>query len=306
MSLSAIIKRQIDFNFRVDLGYNAFMCRIFGFRSILQSGVHRSLIDSDNAIIQQSDRHPDGWGVAYYNMGSPHLVKNENQARKCKIFEKVSGVVASNTVITHIRKSTVGSIGPLNTHPFQFGHWVFAHNGNVKNFTEDCNQLMQHIDPDLRSYILGETDSEALFYLLLSLLRKRDSLECPHEGFDFADVLQEFVDIFKSLYGNVTESKGDYDQNYLTFLVSDGKMMYAFNGGQPLFFSTHKTKCPERDSCSYFTGVCENKARAQDKIHHLLISSEIIQNENVWNSLPFGEFVGVDSGFILHKGKVKL
>ncbi|MEM7647401.1 MAG: hypothetical protein AAF203_10860, partial [Pseudomonadota bacterium] len=63
--------------------YNANMCRIFGFRSILQSGVHRSLIDSENAIIQQSDRHPDGWGVAYYHMGSPHLVKNENQAREC-------------------------------------------------------------------------------------------------------------------------------------------------------------------------------------------------------------------------------
>ena len=63
------------------------MCRIFGFRSVLQSGVHQSLIDADNAIIQQSQRHPDGWGVAYYKMGSPHVIKIESQAKECKIFE---------------------------------------------------------------------------------------------------------------------------------------------------------------------------------------------------------------------------
>ena len=31
------------------------MCRIFGFRSVMQSHVHRSLVSADNALIQQSD-----------------------------------------------------------------------------------------------------------------------------------------------------------------------------------------------------------------------------------------------------------
>ncbi|MEM7647139.1 MAG: class II glutamine amidotransferase, partial [Pseudomonadota bacterium] len=138
--------------------------------------MHKSLIDADNAIIQQSDRHPDGWGVAYYHMGSPHLVKVDSQAKECKIFEKVSGVVSSNTLVTHIRKSTIGSVGPLNTHPFQFGPWVFAHNGNIKNFAAHKPKLREKVDTHLRPFILGETDSEHLFFILLSLMKQKQLL----------------------------------------------------------------------------------------------------------------------------------
>lgn len=83
-------------------------------------------------------------------------------------------------------------------------------------------------------------------------------------------------------------------------------MMYAFNGGQPLFFSTHKTKCSERDSCAFLDKVCESSAKANDKIHHLLISSEVIKNENVWTPLPFSQFVGVDRDFLLQQGQVSI
>ena len=38
------------------------MCRLFGFRSVIQSQVHRSLVDADNALGQQSVRHQDGCG----------------------------------------------------------------------------------------------------------------------------------------------------------------------------------------------------------------------------------------------------
>ena len=282
------------------------MCRIFGFRSILQSGVHRSLIDSDNAIIQQSDRHPDGWGVAYYNMGSPHLVKIDSQARECKIFEKVSGVVSSNTVVTHIRKSTVGAVGPLNTHPFQFGPWVFAHNGNIENFLNIKERLVEEIDPLLRRFILGETDSEHLFYLLLTVLKKHGSLEASEKALNFPLILKEFIGVFKSVVGKLSESKGDYHKNYLTFVLTNGQNMFAFNGGQSLFFSTHKKLCSERQSCSFFHPLCEKKAQDGDKVHHLLVSSEKIKTENEWTVLDFGEYVGVDSKFSLQSGCIAL
>ncbi len=282
------------------------MCRIFGFRSILQSGVHRSLLDADNAIVEQSERHPDGWGVAYFNMGSPHLVKNDSQARECKIFEKVSGVVSSNTVITHIRKSTVGPVGPLNTHPFQFGPWVFAHNGNVENFEKCREALLQKIDPDLRKFILGETDSEHLFYLLLTIIKSKGLLQEKEAVFSPKEIFQAFIDQATEVIGPLRESKGDYDKNYLTFILTNGSLMYAVQGGQPLFFSTHKKRCSERDSCSFYHSLCEKKAQMGDQVHHLLISSEVIKNENIWTSLPFGACVGVDRHFNLSEIKLKV
>jgi glutamine amidotransferase len=283
------------------------MCRIFGFRSVLQSGVHQSLIDADNAIIQQSQRHPDGWGVAYYKMGSPHVIKLENQAHECKIFQKVSGVVSSNTVVTHIRKSTVGNVGALNTHPFQYGPWVFVHNGNVENFSQHRKSFIEKVDSELRSFILGDTDSEVLFYLFLSLLKKRGCLEMNgHSIKAFPEILKEMVEVFQEVAGPLKNSQGDYDKNYLTFLVTNGESMLSFHGGQKLYYSTYKTKCSESKTCAFYNPICEKSARMGEKVHHLLVSSEVIKNENEWSVMDFGDYVGVDAGMNFFKGSIDL
>ena len=123
------------------------MCRIFGFRSVLQSQVHRSLMSADNALAVQSENHPDGWGVAYYVAGAPHLIKSAGTALGDKLFHRVSGVVTSQTVLAHIRKATQGEITPLNCHPFQYGRWVMCHNGDVPGFERSKEALKAEISP---------------------------------------------------------------------------------------------------------------------------------------------------------------
>ncbi len=139
------------------------MCRIFGFRSVMQSQVHRSLVSADNAFMRQSERHPDGWGVAYYVAQAPHVVKGASAAFGDQLFKHVSGIVTSETVLAHLRKATQGELSTINTHPFQYGHWVFAHNGNIAGFAEIRDVLLAKIPPVLRRFILGTTDSEVLF-----------------------------------------------------------------------------------------------------------------------------------------------
>ena len=258
-------------------------------------------MDSDNSILHQSEDHPDGWGVAYYKMGTPHLIKLDSQAKKCEIFAKVSGLVTSDTVVAHIRKSTVGSVGPLNTHPFQFGPWVFAHNGNTENFQDAKPRFLEHTNPELKSFILGETDSEHLFFLLLSLMKKRGSLDHPISFFDPQSLLKEFIELFKKLAGPLTLSKGDDNKNYISFVLTNGKSLLAYHGGMRLLFSTHKKKCSERDTCDYFQPLCEKRASNGDKVQHFLVSSEIITNENIWTNLEFGEMAFVDESFIFHQ-----
>ena len=118
------------------------MCRLFGFRSVIQSQVHRSLVQADNALGQLSTDHPDGWGVAYYVDGAPHVTRSPSAAIDDHIFHRVSGVVASETVIAHVRKATVGGLNVLNCHPFQYGRWVFAHNGEIKKFDDSREALV--------------------------------------------------------------------------------------------------------------------------------------------------------------------
>ncbi|MFW5921639.1 MAG: class II glutamine amidotransferase, partial [Polyangiales bacterium] len=117
------------------------MCRLLGFRSVIPSQVHRSLVDADNALGNQSNEHPDGWGVAFYVDGAPHITRSPTRALGDQLFHRVSGVVSSETVLAHVRRATVGEVSVLNCHPFQHGKWVFAHNGEIKHFERHRDAL---------------------------------------------------------------------------------------------------------------------------------------------------------------------
>ena len=152
------------------------MCRLFGFRSVIPSQVHRSLLQADNALGLQSVKHPDGWGVAHYIDGSPHVIRSSMTAISDTLFHRVSGVVASETVLAHVRKATQGEKSVLNCHPFQYGRWIFAHNGDIPEFSQYRDEILQLINPHLRRFVLGDTDSEVIFHLFLSELNRHGPL----------------------------------------------------------------------------------------------------------------------------------
>lgn len=279
------------------------MCRLFGFRSVINSQVHSSLVHADNALSSQSIRHPDGWGVAYYQEDTPHLIKSTDRAIDDHIFHKVSGVVSSHTVVAHIRKATHGSLNILNSHPFQYGNWVFAHNGNLKNFDDYREKLLKYIDPKVKKFILGTTDSEILFYILLTLIKKKQPLSKTDIDLSLLkEVTEELCSIVCKysgpLYGGADNNP---KENHITYLLTSGKVMVGFNGGQSLNFSTFKERCSERDTCSHFSTICESEAKSNDKVNHLIFSSENLQGENIWKSIKKGELIGVDSNMVLSK-----
>ena len=261
------------------------MCRIFGFRSVLDSQVHRSLVSAENALAVQSERHPDGWGVAYYVSGSPHLVRSAGTALTDTLFRRVSGIVTSQTVLAHIRKATQGEISPVNCHPFQFGRWILAHNGDVAAFPDLRPALLDLIAPKLRRFLLGDTDSEVVFHLFLTHLSRRTDLD--RRGTRVEDV----VDSLRATVADVRSLAGD-SPALLTLVVTDGELLVAHQGGRELHFSTHKHRCAERDTCPFFATSCESPANGY--VNHLIVSSEPLHGENVWTPLHPGELVSVD------------
>ena len=270
------------------------MCRLFGFRSVIKSKVHRSLISADNALMNQGEDHPDGWGVAYWIAGAPNIVRSLSSAMDDKLFQKVSGLVASETVVAHLRKATSGSLSVLNTHPFQYGKWVFAHNGNIKDLSKHRKHLLAMVSPELQRFVLGETDSELIFYALLTELAKATDI---HSDVDFEVLAQSIrvtVNKFEAIVGPCfKDDLGPASETYLTFLISNGDTMAAFQGGKHLYYSTYKTKCAERDVCPSFSEECES-ASDSGNIKHLLFSSEPLSGENVWNAIEYGRIVGSD------------
>jgi glutamine amidotransferase len=299
-------RRGRGLDFLGEVGYILLMCRIFGFRSVLSSRVHKSLLDADNALIQQSGEQPHGWGVAYYVAGAPHIVKSTEAALEDQLFTKVSGVVTSQTVLAHLRKATHGSVSILNTHPFQYGAWSFIHNGNIEDFASHRKELLARVSPNLRHFILGETDSELIFLLILTQLDKKIPL---HEGVCSSKALKEAilesVDLICKLTGPIHKDSGGPDsKTNLTFVITDGSTMMGFHGGKDLYYSTHKTKCSEADTCAFYSPECEAPTPS-GRVNHMIFSSEPLLGENVWNPMKPGEIIGVDQNMNLLKEKGK-
>ena len=284
------------------------MCRIFGFRSILLSRVHSSLVSAENALMGQSKRHPDGWGLAYYVSDTPHLVKSTSSAESDELFKTLSGIVTSQTVLAHIRKATHGKISIINTHPFQYGRWTFAHNGNVKDYNEVKSELMKKLDPSIAAYCLGDSDSETLFFLILSYIKEKVDLHDPYP--DLQKIMQQMnlalIDICQIIGELTVKEAGVPTENYLTFVLTNGPIMIAVNGGMSLYYSTHKNRCPERDTCPSLAPWCENFPTNEGDINHLIFSSEPLQGENVWLKMSPGDMVGVDRSMKIKKLSIQL
>jgi glutamine amidotransferase len=263
------------------------MCRLFGFRSVIPSQVHRSLLAAENALGVQSNDHPDGWGVAFYIDGAPHVTRSPTTALGDSLFHRLSGVVSSETVLAHVRKATQGGKTVFNCHPFQYGRWVFAHNGDIPNFEAKREALLGLVSPKLRRFILGETDSEVLFFLFLSALAEQAPLSEAQDVARVANALRVALQRARDI------SDRDGTRALLTVLTTNGSCLVATQGGKELFVSTYKTRCSDRGTCASLSAACEAPSE-HGPVNHFIVSSEPLQGENVWQPLAQGDVVGVD------------
>jgi len=116
----------------------------------------------------KTDHHADGWGIAFFEGKGLRLFVDQQSAADSPMAEFLRQYpLKSTNIIAHVRKATVGKICLENAHPFTrelWGrHWVFAHNGDLKNY-----------HPRLHSHFLpvGSTDSERAFCWLLQEMAK--------------------------------------------------------------------------------------------------------------------------------------
>ena len=157
--------------------------------------------------------------------------------------------------------------------------------------------LLAEIAPRLRRYVLGETDSELVFFQFLSRLSDYGPL-------DRSPAISDVTRALSATVRRVREICDDGDHRaLLTLIVTDGKCLAATQGGKPLFYSTFKGRCPDRDSCSSLSEQCEAPTRT-GFVNHLIISSERLQGENIWVALEEGDAVAVDHRMQVHYGRL--
>ena len=272
------------------------MCRLFGFRSAVNIGVHHSLVLAENALAQQSESNPDGWGIGFFEGTTPILRRGLSKAIGDGDFTNLARFVRSQAVIAHVRLGTVGGHDLTNTHPFSAGRWVFAHNGTLQGLEHYERLLMDEIDPEFRPLVQGETDSERCFYLFLTQLGLRGvAPESPAPGIVAFDAMRATIGTLCRL-----AQETGAPPPLINFLATDGRSMVANRLGRGLFFSTQKRYCEKMNDCSRWRDgqelPCMHPLRAKE-VNHLLIASETISTEDIWEPLAEGDLIGIDAQF---------
>ncbi len=269
------------------------MCRLFGFKSAVVSRAHRSLVEAENALAQQARHHPDGWGIGYFHGGEAFVLKSQGGAAENDSFRRASERLASHTFVVHVRRATVGGLGPYNVHPFRHGKWLFAHNGTLFGFDRLRERLHARIPAPLRERVLGTTDTETLFFYLLASLQDAGVASCGSGvtcGRRAGDAVQEAVD---ALYRET--SAADVPPPIVNFILTNGTVFLAHRSGRDLHFATQKHRCRDFDTCPA-EKVCMGPTRpvapeGGERVNHLLVASERIGDEDRWEEVPEGHML---------------
>jgi predicted glutamine amidotransferase len=80
---------------------------------------------------------------------------------------------SSTCIMAHVRAASKGTgISHQNCHPFKAGRLMFCHNGRVFEFVRFRRRFKELLSDEAYNSIMGTTDSEVIFALLLTYLAK--------------------------------------------------------------------------------------------------------------------------------------
>ena len=216
-----------------------------------------------------TDDHNDGWGIAFFEgAGVRHFVDHQ-AASVSPVAELIKCTpIKSKNVIAHIRRATQGRVALENCHPFVrelWGrYWVFAHNGDLKNFTPAL---------DGPYHPVGTTDSEWAFCYILQELRNRFGDNLPSLA-ELTVALQELTEMI-SVYGP------------FNMLLSDGSALFAHCSTNLYYivrqYPFTRAKLADEDISIDFSQVTDSTDRAA-----IIVTEPLTIDEN-WIRFKPGE-----------------
>jgi len=272
------------------------MCRLYALRANEPTRVECGLVRSQNNLMLQSEgdaeglTHGHGWGVADYRDHLPMIEKQAWAAYHGEHFAKSAARIYAHTVVAHVRRATIGAPGMENTHPFSFGRFSFAHNGTVPNFAQIRPLILERTDPLHRAEIRGQTDSEHMFYYLLTRWSRGPQtslLETLREGLEQIIAWCVAIDPERRIGLNV--------------VLSDGEQLVGSRLNRTLWFL-------ERDE------IIDCAICGRPHVHHtpktayraVEVASEPLTPDEPWKGVPNGSVYAVDPDYCLHIKPLRL
>lgn len=263
--------------------------------------------------------NPDGFGVAWYTetraqfdrytIGPrPALYRTVAPPVTDRTFLTLCANTSAKCIMAHIRAASRPPVVPTNNHPFVFGRHSFMHNGTVTFFPQIRKKLVEQIDVALLQSIGGNTDSEHVAALYLTILGAGgDNSEVSFPLNEMRDALLKTIHVVINAQREIL-SDDDFkaSANGLNLCATDGEQLVATR------FRNHPTEQPASLYWSDVAGVVLDRrypghpdatsvpetitlSSGHQHASHLIIASEpTTKQPELWNLVPKNTVITVD------------
>lgn len=254
----------------------------------------RSLIrQSYDARERQEPLNGDGFGVGWYAPGTdsiPGVFTSVTPAWNNRNLHRLAEKIRSNCFFAHVRAASPNSlVNEINCHPFQFGRYMWMHNGSIAEFRKIKRRLREPLTDNAYDAIQGTTDSEHAFAVFLNLLGDCDT---PRTTEQLADTLQQTI----RLLMQYTMETGVSKPSYLNFAVTDGESIIISRAvSQPgVMPPSLYVARGERFECH--NGEYRMKKPGKDRPSAIIIASEpLTAYRSDWEQVPENHILTINA-----------
>ena len=154
----------------------------------------------------------DGFGIGWYDetIPRPGVFRSIEPAWNDSNLREVTEHLTSGHFVAHIRAAIGSAVQQTNCHPFRHGRWLFAHNGAIDEFAKIKRDIAFAVDESLYPEIIGQTDTEHLFYLALTLGLEDDPVDAVARAIGMVEDLGHKKGIRYPWQGTIVTTDGEH------------------------------------------------------------------------------------------------
>ncbi|WDE02401.1 class II glutamine amidotransferase [Thalassomonas actiniarum] len=154
------------------------MCRFLAYsgEAILMNEL---VFNASNSLVSQSKHatmranplNADGFGLGWYpehDDDIPGTFVSIEPAWSNRNLIQITSKIKTRHFFAHVRDASAGMpVSQSNCHPFQYGPYLWMHNGRLDQFSKFRRNISKGLSDQAFDYIKGNTDSEYAFALFL-------------------------------------------------------------------------------------------------------------------------------------------
>ena len=280
------------------------MCRFVFYRgapirlsSLITEPTHSIIHQSYRSQEREEPLNGDGFGVGWYvpeESETPAIFKDVMPAWNNPNLASLAAVIRSRCIVAHIRAATPGlPVSQLNCHPFSWGPFLFAHNGQIGNFRSIRRRIQAEMSEEAFNLLSGSTDSEHLFALFVKY----------YDPTVFDSKLKAMAAALSAAINTVeviAAEHGGEAPSFLNLVLTGGELAvitryvsHGFKAPNSLYMHTGSAyECKD--------GVCRMRDHSESD-ETLIVASEPLSRDIGWQPVSVNTMLLIDGNHVIEE-----